>query len=75
MPIYEYLCENCHKKFDSLRNFKEADLPIACSYCQSTNTKRVLSVFSAQSGGKMITGGGNSGCSSCNGGNCASCGL
>lgn len=75
MPIYEYICENCHQKFDSLRSYKEADLPIACSYCQSTKTHRVLSLFSAQSGDKMITGNGNSGCSSCSGGNCASCGF
>jgi len=74
MPIYEYVCEDCHNKFDSLRSFKDADAHIVCHYCQSVNTKRVLSVFFAQSGGKPITSRGASGCSSSGGGNCASCG-
>ncbi|MGB9672583.1 MAG: FmdB family zinc ribbon protein [Anaerolineales bacterium] len=74
MPIYEYICENCHQKFDSLRPIRDADAPISCKHCQSTQTHRVLSVFFAQSNGKTIAGGDMGGCSTCRGGNCASCG-
>lgn len=73
MPIYEYLCENCHQKFESLRSIKEADSPIQCHYCQSSDTHRVVSVFFAQSGGKVIASA-SSGCGSCAGGSCSTCG-
>jgi putative FmdB family regulatory protein len=73
MPIYEYVCENCHQKFESLRSIKEADSPIQCLYCQSSDTHRVVSVFFAQSGGKVIASAGSS-CGSCAGGSCSTCG-
>jgi putative FmdB family regulatory protein len=73
MPIYEYECQSCHQKFDSLRPIKEADNPIECRYCHSLDTKRILSVFFAQSSGKAVAGY-NSGCGSCAGGHCSSCG-
>lgn len=73
MPIYEYICENCHQKFETLRSIKDADAPIACHYCQSQETHRVVSVFFAQSGGKVLAGSGG-GCGSCAGGSCSTCG-
>jgi putative FmdB family regulatory protein len=73
MPIYEYLCRNCGKRFEILRSIKEADSPILCKLCQSNKTKRALSVFYAQSGSQIIAGGQSSGCGGCSGGSCASC--
>ncbi len=73
MPIYEYICENCNRKFESLRSIKDADAPIPCHYCQSQQTHRIVSVFFAQSGGKVIAGT-SSGCGSCAGGSCSTCG-
>ncbi|WP_041454829.1 MULTISPECIES: FmdB family zinc ribbon protein [Anaerolinea] len=72
MPLYEYQCKDCGKKFDSLRSLKDADSPIACKFCHSENTSRVLSVFFAQSDGRQVAG--SSGCNSCSGGSCSTCG-
>lgn len=63
MPIYEYDCQNCGTRFDTLRSFAQADLPMACSVCQSSNTKRALSLFNASSEGRVIAG--KSGCGDC----------
>jgi len=73
MPIYEYICEDCGTEFDSLRTMQDADRPITCKKCEGTHTRRVISVFYAQSSGRNITGSSTSGCSHCNGGSCASC--
>ena len=73
MPIYEYACLDCGKKFDILRSMKEADQPIDCVYCSGSRTSRQLSVFFAQSGGKIVAGNQGNGCAGCSGGSCAGC--
>lgn len=74
MPVYEYECQECGRRFDALRSMSQADAPIACQGCESQNTSRALSVFFASSGGKIIAGG-NGGCGSCSGGSCSSCSV
>ncbi len=74
MPIYEYICQDCGLRFDLLRSMKDADAPIACQACSSQHTTRTLSLFNAQSGGRIVAGGGKDGCAGCTGGSCASCG-
>ncbi len=76
MPIYEYTCKDCGSRFDMLRAIKDADSPVTCSVCHSEQTLRMISVFFAQSGGKVLAGssGGGGGCGSCSGGSCSSCG-
>lgn len=74
MPIYEYICLDCGKRFEELRPMRDADAPIACADCESQHTSRMLAVFYAQSGGKVVAGGNGSGCAGCAGGSCASCG-
>jgi putative FmdB family regulatory protein len=73
MPIYEYVCKDCGARFDALRSMKDADASIACKTCQSQQTTRQLSVFFAQSGGRVVAGA-SSGCATCSGGTCAGCG-
>jgi len=72
MPIYEYICTDCGTKFEVVRLIKDADMPITCKQCQSDHTARKISVFFAQSGGKVVAGN-SSGCAGCAGGSCASC--
>jgi putative FmdB family regulatory protein len=80
MPIYEYVCLDCGERFEKLRLMREADMPIACSSCDSEHTTRKVSVVFAHSGGKMgaessrstINSGG--GCAGCSGGSCSTCG-
>jgi putative FmdB family regulatory protein len=75
MPIYEYLCTDCGARFDMLRAMREADQPVPCKNCESGHTARVISVFYAQSGGRVVAGGNNAaGCAGCSGGSCSSCG-
>ncbi len=72
MPIYEYNCQKCGRRFEQIRSMSDADKTIECKYCKSKDTHRALSVFFAQSGGKSLAGS-SSGCGSCGGGNCGSC--
>lgn len=74
MPLYEYICLDCAEKFDALRSINDADKPFPCPRCASASTRRTLSVFAAHCEGKILTGNSSSGCSSCAGGNCSSCG-
>ena len=73
MPIYEYVCQDCGKRFEMIRSIKEADSPIPCKSCLSNQTQRAISVFFAQSGTRIIAGSNNNGCSGCSGGSCSSC--
>lgn len=75
MPIYEYQCYDCGERFDALRTMSQADAPIHCEYCDSMRTSRQVSAAYAHSSGRVVAGSGNgSGCGSCSGGTCASCG-
>jgi putative FmdB family regulatory protein len=73
MPIYEYLCQDCGERFEVVRAMKDADAPVACGKCSGEHTQRMLSVFFASSGGRVVAGGGSS-CAGCAGGSCSSCG-
>jgi putative FmdB family regulatory protein len=45
MPIYEFVCQNCHKRLSFL--IRDISVPPApkCTYCGSINLSRVLSGF------------------------------
>ena len=79
MPIYEYICSDCGKKFEAIRTMKDSDIQIGCKYCESSNTHRAISVCFAHGAGASMdnyssspvaTGGG---CGGCSGGSCGSC--
>ena len=75
MPLYEYKCSDCEGKFDALRSMSGADAPFACPTCDSENTKRAISLFSAIGSRGVIAGAGAS-CGSCApSAACASCGT
>ena len=72
MPIYEYECNDCDLKFEAMRSFSSADIPLKCELCKSFNTKRIISnFFSIGSSPKGDSS--RSSCSSCSGGNCSTC--
>lgn len=50
MPMYEYFCDDCNRTTEVLRRMDEADEPIDCEGCGSTQTRRTQSVFAAASG-------------------------
>jgi putative FmdB family regulatory protein len=71
MPVYEYVCMVCNNKFEVLRRISQADDPIPCNICHSTETSKQISLFNASSQGRSMTN--NQSCSSCSGGSCSSC--
>ncbi len=71
MPVYEYICLECHEKFDSLRAMSEADAPIACDACGGNRTSRTLSVFYTHTNGGTTAAGAAAGCACSAGGACA----
>lgn len=61
MPLYEYLCDNCHTKFEIRRPMKESDAPTACPECQSDQVERQISLVATLTrdgaGAAMASGG------------------
>jgi len=59
MPIYEYQCKPCGKKFEKLVRSMSSDEKVPCPDCGSKQTARTLSVFAAVSseGGSKSAGG------------------
>ncbi|MFH1651503.1 MAG: zinc ribbon domain-containing protein [Chloroflexota bacterium] len=51
MPIYEYVCRKCGKRFDLLRRISDSDEEIKCPGCHEPGVKRVLSTFATSSSG------------------------
>lgn len=65
MPIFEYKCNDCNKKFDVLHKSATNLEEVICPECQSKNHKKLLSSFSASTGSSTYDSG-----SSCSDGNC-----
>jgi putative FmdB family regulatory protein len=73
MPLYEYECLRCKTRFDALRAMADADEPARCPSCGSSETRRLISLFSAVGDGGVIAGPGAS-CDSCSpSASCATC--
>ena len=79
MPVYEYQCQQCDKRFELLRPMSQIDAPVACPRCASTDARRAISVFAAVSreaggGSRMVASSSSGGgCGGCAGGHCGSC--
>ncbi|MBU4200072.1 MAG: zinc ribbon domain-containing protein [Verrucomicrobia bacterium] len=69
MPIYEYECGGCRKRFEHLQR-RVGDVPSQCPHCAGTRLKKVLSGFSVS-----VPAGGpkhepSAACSTCSHGSC-----
>ncbi|HAH96864.1 MAG TPA: FmdB family transcriptional regulator [Firmicutes bacterium] len=65
MPLYEFICASCGKKFEELcRTSEQTD--VRCPACGSEKAARQLSAFACKGGGSSCGG-------SCSGGSCSSC--
>jgi putative FmdB family regulatory protein len=41
MPLYDYFCSDCQKRFDVFMTYAEyGTRPVTCSHCQSKNVRR-----------------------------------
>ncbi|MBY0505417.1 MAG: zinc ribbon domain-containing protein [Bryobacteraceae bacterium] len=57
MPMYEYRCPECDRRFEKLRRMSEAEQPAECPQCASRTAERQLSGFAAVSVGGSAGGG------------------
>lgn len=72
MPLYEYYCPQCQKRFELLRPMSRSDDPASCPKGHE-GAQRVLSVFSSVSkgaGDETATIGGDLGYNTCATGTC-----
>jgi len=56
VPIYEYRCEACERRFEKLTSFAERDRAHPCPSCESSRTRVLVSSFAAI-GGEGADGG------------------
>ena len=71
MPIYEFRCKACGRRFEKLCSMSENGESLRFPDCAAPAPQRVMSSFSAK--GVEVAGGG-SGCTACSAHNCSSCG-
>ncbi len=74
MPVYEFCCINCNKKFEDLI-LKSSELSeVVCPKCGSKDIERLFSVFGfCTKGSNGETSGAGSSCSGCQRTTCAGC--
>ncbi|HXY11303.1 MAG TPA: zinc ribbon domain-containing protein [Terriglobales bacterium] len=48
MPVYDYICNECHKAFEAVLTLKEHDKEaISCPHCGSKNVEQEAAAFYA----------------------------
>jgi putative FmdB family regulatory protein len=53
MPVYDYICHDCNKSFETVLTLKEHDKgKIACPHCGSKNVEQEAAAFFAVTGKK-----------------------
>jgi putative FmdB family regulatory protein len=63
MPLYEYVCSDCNKPFETLVTSERRP---ACPACRGTNLQKQLSVFAVSTGsGSRSKAGPVGGCGTC----------
>lgn len=72
MPIYEYICQDCGKRFECLLRSRQDQQAVVCSHCGSSNAERIFSTFGL-GGGKGEAGSSSGSCQTCNTGTCSTC--
>jgi len=75
VPIYEFKCQDCDRKFETLCRMGETGASLSCPGCGGTRLRRCVSTFAAfsrSSSGTSTTLGGSS-CTSCSRTSCQTC--
>jgi len=53
MPLYEYVCRDCHEKFSEVCTIKEHDTKKPqCPKCKSTDIEKIIEPFFAKTTSK-----------------------
>ena len=45
MPLYEYYCSDCRRKFEVLTSYAASGLGVRCPTCQGDRARKLFSVF------------------------------
>ncbi|MBQ9693852.1 MAG: zinc ribbon domain-containing protein [Kiritimatiellae bacterium] len=72
MPIYEYTCESCGKRFDYLARTL-ADRPEKCPDCGAETLKKAFSTFAAKSDSPAMPCANAASCGHAHGPGCGCC--
>ena len=64
MPIYEYECSKCGKRFEKRRNFSDSDKELKCPECGAVNPQRVISCCAISTSGQSAGDYSGGGCAS-----------
>jgi putative FmdB family regulatory protein len=57
MPIFEYRCQNCDTKYEVLHKSTLNQQEVSCPKCNSTESKKLFSAFSASIESSGYSGG------------------
>ena len=68
MPIYEYKCKHCGRKFEVRQAMGEDGAKLNCPECDTKNPEKIFSSFFSQ--GSSATEPFESSCPTCNSGVC-----
>ncbi|MGA7927891.1 MAG: zinc ribbon domain-containing protein [Candidatus Sulfotelmatobacter sp.] len=52
MPVYDYVCNDCHKTFERILTLKEHEVEAKCPKCGSKNVEQEVTAFYAVTGKK-----------------------
>ncbi|HVO82399.1 MAG TPA: zinc ribbon domain-containing protein [Terriglobales bacterium] len=47
MPVYDYICLDCHKSFEKVLTLTEHDQPVSCPHCGSKHVEQEPADFFA----------------------------
>ena len=50
MPVYDYVCHDCHKTFELILTLKEHEVEAKCPKCGSKNVEQKATAFYAVTG-------------------------
>ena len=47
MPVYDYVCNDCHKTFEKILTLSEHEQTVTCPHCGSKNVEQEAAEFFA----------------------------
>lgn len=71
MPIYEFMCRVCGRRFEALVRIG-GEGGVRCEACQSPDVRKLLSAFGIGGGGSRLKKS-SSGCTTCHSHSCGTC--
>jgi len=77
MPVYEYRCTDCSKRFELFVQQRTMSDSVVCRHCHSPKVTRLVSTFASVGATEagVDSSSASSGCAGCSGGSCGTCGC